>query len=159
MCVCCFYTVFRDQLWKDVVNQSLVFGCTESRRDQEEGSELDSHEELDNHLRICGSRRDQEQGGGAGPSREPRRDQEQGGGAGLRQLDLSFASVVPQQQPCYGRCLWFNNSLRPRKPEGSLGRTAQDGHLDSHTAPELWSRLASVPGDVKQHCILRRLKE
>ena len=32
---------------------------------------------------------------------------------------------------------WFNNSLRPRKPEGSLGRTAQDGHLDSHTAPEL----------------------
>ena len=32
----------------------------------------------------------------------------------------------------------FNKSLRPRKPEGSLGRTAQDGHLDSHTAPELW---------------------
>ena len=32
----------------------------------------------------------------------------------------------------------FNNSLCPRKPEGSLGRTAQDGHLDSHTAPELW---------------------
>ena len=32
---------------------------------------------------------------------------------------------------------WFNNSLRPRKPEGSLGRTAQDSHLDSHTAPEL----------------------
>ena len=32
---------------------------------------------------------------------------------------------------------WFNNSLRPRKPEGSLGRTAQDGHLEFHTAPEL----------------------
>ena len=31
----------------------------------------------------------------------------------------------------------FNKSLRPRKPEGSLGRTAQDVHLDSHTAPEL----------------------
>ena len=31
----------------------------------------------------------------------------------------------------------FNNSLRPRKPKGSLGRTAQDVHLDSHTAPEL----------------------
>ena len=30
----------------------------------------------------------------------------------------------------------FNNSLRQRKPEGSFGRTAQDGH-DSHTAPEL----------------------
>ena len=31
----------------------------------------------------------------------------------------------------------FNKSLRPRKPEGSLGRTDQDGHLDSHTASEL----------------------
>ena len=36
----------------------------------------------------------------------------------------------------------FNKSLRPRKPEGSLGRTARDVHLDSHTAPELcWSRV------------------
>ena len=33
---------------------------------------------------------------------------------------------------------WFSKSLCPRKPEGSLGRTAQVGHLDSHTAPELW---------------------
>ena len=33
---------------------------------------------------------------------------------------------------------WFSIILCPRKPEGSLGRTAQDGHLDSHTAPELW---------------------
>ena len=32
---------------------------------------------------------------------------------------------------------WFSIALRPRKPDGSLGRTAQDGHLDSHTAPEL----------------------
>ena len=32
---------------------------------------------------------------------------------------------------------WFNIALRPRKPEGSFGRTAQDVHLDSHTAPEL----------------------
>ena len=32
---------------------------------------------------------------------------------------------------------WFNTALRPWKPEGSLGRAAQDGHLDSHTAPEL----------------------
>ena len=31
----------------------------------------------------------------------------------------------------------FSNSLRPRKPEDSLGRTAQDGHRDSHTASEL----------------------
>ena len=35
----------------------------------------------------------------------------------------------------------FSIALRPRKPEGSLGRTAQDGHLDSHTAPELWNRM------------------
>ena len=33
----------------------------------------------------------------------------------------------------------FNKSLRSRKPERSLERTAQDVHLDSHTAPELWS--------------------
>ena len=32
---------------------------------------------------------------------------------------------------------WFNIALRPRKPDASLGRTAQDGHRDSHTAPEL----------------------
>ena len=32
----------------------------------------------------------------------------------------------------------FNQSLRPRKPEDSLGRTAQHVQLDSHTAPELW---------------------
>ena len=31
-----------------------------------------------------------------------------------------------------------HGSVNPRKPEGSLGRTAQDGHLDSHTAPELF---------------------
>ena len=40
---------------------------------------------------------------------------------------------------------WFNIALRPRKPEGSLGRTAQDGHLDSHTAPELYLLLAYPP--------------
>ena len=32
---------------------------------------------------------------------------------------------------------WLSIALRPRKPEGSFGRTAQDGHLESHTAPEL----------------------
>ena len=31
----------------------------------------------------------------------------------------------------------FSVALRPRKPQGSLGRKAQDGHLDFHTAPEL----------------------
>ena len=38
----------------------------------------------------------------------------------------------------------FNIALRPRKPEGSLGRTAQDVHLDSHIAPELCC-LANFP--------------
>ena len=28
--------------------------------------------------------------------------------------------------------------------EGSLGRTAQDVHLDSHTAPELWLRVVEL---------------
>ena len=32
----------------------------------------------------------------------------------------------------------FSIALRPRKPGGSLGRKAQDGYLDFHTAPELW---------------------
>ena len=31
----------------------------------------------------------------------------------------------------------FIIALRPRKPEGSLGQTAQEGHFNSHTAPEL----------------------
>ena len=42
---------------------------------------------------ICESRRDQEEGGGAGPSREPRRDQEQGGGAGLRKMDCPLLQL------------------------------------------------------------------
>ena len=40
----------------------------------------------------------------------------------------------------------FNKSLRPRKPEGSLGRTAQDVHLDSHTAPELCFEYVPLEG-------------
>ena len=52
---------------------------------------------------ICVSRRDQEEGGGAGPSREPMRDQDQGGGAGFRNL-VSFASLLLQQL-CYKHCL------------------------------------------------------
>ena len=55
---------------------------------------------------------------------------------------------------------WFNIALCPRKPDGSLGRKAQDGHPDSHTAPELCvDVLGSRPltvltvsaVDVKQH--------
>ena len=54
---------------------------------------------------------------------------------GLTQL--SPEHVTYQGQVVTSAEARFNNSLRPRKPEGSLGRTAQDGHLDSHTAPEL----------------------
>ena len=43
---------------------------------------------------IFGSRRDQEEGGDAGPSREPRKDQEQGGGAGLRKLDCPLLQLL-----------------------------------------------------------------
>ena len=51
----------------------------------------------------------------------------------------------------------FNKSLRPRKPEGSLGRTAQrDVHLDSHSAPELCRDRRHYSGTVKavspRHC-------
>jgi len=38
--------------------------------------------------KLEGSRRDQEEAGGAGPSSSPRRDHEQGGGAGLGKLDF-----------------------------------------------------------------------
>ena len=133
--------------WTLVKSWTIIYG---SRRDQEEGGgdglswragqsftgpgeikrrevELDSHEELDNHLRvqarsrggrwrwtlvkswtiICGAGRDQEEGGGAWPAREPRRDQEQGGRAGLwTEVEQLFTSVVFQQLP-YGHCLWF----------------------------------------------------
>ena len=81
----------------------LLFIICGSRRDQEEGGELDSHEEV--KTVICGSRRDQEEGGGAGPSREPRSDQEQGLRCSWAQkVGLSFASVVPRQL-CYGHCV------------------------------------------------------
>ena len=46
----------------------------------------------------------------------------------------------------------FNKSLRPQKPEGSLGRTAQDVHLDSHTAPELC--VISIHVLVYKECIV-----
>ena len=49
----------------------------------------------------------------------------------------------------------FSNSLRPRKPEGSLGRTAQDGHLDSHTAPEL---LKVDCYRIGKHTVCRRVR-
>ena len=29
---------------------------------------------------------------------------------------------------------WFSIALHPQKPEGPLGQTAQDGHLDSHSS-------------------------
>ena len=50
-------------------------------------------------------------------------------------------NVLGYQMPYQGQAetnaeAWFSIALRLRKPEGSLGRTAQDGHLDSHTVPE-----------------------
>ena len=75
-------------------------GGAESRRDQEKGGDLDSHDEV---RHFCGSRRDQEEEGGVGPTSQPRRDQEQGGGVGLESW-TSFASVVSQRRS-YGHCL------------------------------------------------------
>ena len=50
----------------------------------------------------------------------------------------------------------FNDkSLRPRKPEGSLGRTALDVHLDSHTGPELCATPAGLDLYIQVHA--RRL--
>ena len=72
MCGCAHtYSLVSLVQWYKTVTATLP-NPSESRQDQEEGSELDSHEEVS---LINGSRRDQEEGGGAGPSREPRRDQ------------------------------------------------------------------------------------
>ena len=66
----------------------------ESRRDQEEGGELDCQEspgEIKSREVSWTVKRVQARSRGgrwAGLSREPRRDQEQGGGAGLRKLDF-----------------------------------------------------------------------
>ena len=51
---------------------------------------------------------------------------------------LMSSDVSWQGQVVTNAEAWFNKSLCPQKPEGSSGRTAQDVHLDSHTAPELW---------------------
>ena len=51
---------------------------------------------------------------------------------------------------------WFNKSLRPRKPEGSLGWTAQDGHLDSHTAPEHAAGLIKTDGKIQGEILPNR---
>ena len=56
--------------------------------------------------------------------------------------DEVMLNVLRCQLTYYGQVVTnaearFNIALRPRKPEGSLGQPAQDGHLDSHTAPEL----------------------
>ena len=53
---------------------------------------------------------------------------------------------------------WFNVALRPQKAESSLGRGAQDGHHDFHTAPDgnlmafvfELTRLLQDPDDSKQ---------
>ena len=52
-------------------------------------------------------------------------------------LSVLRCQLTYQGQAVTNAEAWFNIALRPRKPEGSLGRTAHDGHLDSHTAPEL----------------------
>ena len=55
--------------------------------------------------------------------------------------------------PKHGSNYIISMALRPRKPEGSLGRTAQDGHLDSHTAPELWHVIKGFDDDVGLHVL------
>ena len=38
---------------------------------------------------------------------------------------------------------WFSVALLPQKPQGSLGRKAQDGHLDFHTAGP-WTQIIII---------------
>ena len=51
-------------LWTPIIRPRFSRNSSEFRRDQEEGAEMDSHEEL---RRFYGSRRDEEEGDGAGP--------------------------------------------------------------------------------------------
>ena len=43
---------------------------------------------------------------------------------------------------------WFSIALRPRKPEGSLGRTAQDGHVADASLGLLFYSSRQVQGAV-----------
>ena len=52
-------------------------------------------------------------------------------------LNVLRCQLTYQGQVVTNAEAWFNKSLLPRKPERSLGRTAQDVPLDSHAAPEL----------------------
>ena len=49
------------------------------------------------------------------------------------QMSVDILGTSCDPMPKHGSVI----ALRPRKPEGSFGRTAQDVHLDSHTALEL----------------------
>ena len=53
--------------------------------------------------------------------------------------DVSWHIIIRDKlwpMPKHGSVLLY--SLRLQKLLGSLGQKAQDGHLDFHTAPELW---------------------
>ena len=52
-------------------------------------------------------------------------------------LSVLRCQLTYQRQAETSAEAWFSIALPPRKPEGSLGRTVQDGPLDFHTAPEL----------------------
>ena len=56
------------------------------------------------------------------------------GGGDEVMLNVLRCRLTYEGQAVTNAKAWFSIALRPRKPEGSLGRTAQDGHLDSHTA-------------------------
>ena len=52
-------------------------------------------------------------------------------------------------------CAWYTVALRPQKSRGSLGRGTQDGHLDFHTGPELWSNSSENTNGLFSQAILR----
>ena len=68
-----------------------------------------------------------------------------GGGGGEVLLNVLRCQLTYYGQVVTNAEARVINSLRPRKPEGSLGRTAQDVHLDSNTAPELCRHRAASP--------------
>ena len=74
---------------------------------------------LKKNVALSESRRDQEQGGGAGLSRKPRRDQEQGGGAGLSgEIKSREVELDSQERSRAGRWSWTLKRTQERSRTG-----------------------------------------
>ena len=99
------------------------------------------------------SRRDLEEGGGAGPSSYPRRDHEQVGWSWAAKVGLLSLRVVPQQQ-CSGPCLCDSAQALQLKQQLRSAQVAAQWRGDTAlTLPLFWRRSTVSPvffsGDIR----------